>query len=137
MPGMPVEPGAGETRFGMAEANGNPGKKSIFPAFERESKTQGAYRQAGSGEAEKMKCTYCDDVDHLEPRCPTRAADRRKEVCVGIIVFLVSFPAYILGFVLGMWFSALKAGFSFTKDFWPEAWTTIRGKKDDGESSSV
>lgn len=83
-----------------------------------------------------MKCKYCDGLDHLETRCPSRAADRVKEVVVALMVFIVSLPSYILGFLSGMWWSALKTGFSFTKDFWPEAWTTIRGK-DDGESGSV
>jgi hypothetical protein len=84
-----------------------------------------------------MKCTYCDAQDHLETRCPSRAGDRRKEVGLGIVVFFLSFIPYIIGLLAGMWWSALKTGFVFTMDFWPSAWATIRGKKDDGESGTV
>lgn len=85
-----------------------------------------------------MKCTYCDAGDHLETRCPSLAGDRRKEVALAVVVFLFSFPGYILGFFCGMWWSAIRTGFSFTKDFWPDAWTAVSGKsKDDGESNSV
>jgi hypothetical protein len=140
MSGMPLEAGDGQTRPRMAEESSLPGKSSIFPAIKGESKTPGAYREAGSGseEAEKMKCTYCDGFDHLETRCPSRAGDRRKEIGLSLIVFVVSFIPYIIGFMGGIWWSALRTGFSFTKDFWPEAWATIRGKKgEDGESGSV
>lgn len=85
-----------------------------------------------------MKCSYCDGFDHLDSSCPARAGDRRKEVILSLIVFLLSFVFYIVGFVAGMWWSALRTGFLYTNDFWPEAWTTIRGKKaEDGESGSV
>lgn len=134
MSGLPDEAGAGQTRPGAAESGSSAGKSSVFPAVERKSETSGSGRQGG--ETEAMKCTYCDGLDHLESRCPSRAGDRVKEVIMALIVFIFALPSYILGFLSGIWWSALKTGFSFTKDFWPEAWTTIRGK-DDGESGSV
>lgn len=85
-----------------------------------------------------MKCTYCDALDHLETRCPTRAGDRRKELILGMTFFILMLPCYIIGFIGGMCWSALKAGFEFTDGFWPQTWNAIRGKKkEDGESGSV
>lgn len=81
-----------------------------------------------------MKCEYCDQLDHLESSCPTRKADRRTEVGVGIFFMVVMAPFYVLGLFAGLVWSASKAGFHFTNDFWPETWKAIRGKrKDDGE----
>lgn len=85
-----------------------------------------------------MKCTYCDEADHLEIRCPSRAGDRRKEIGLAVVVFLLSFPGYIIGLLAGMWWSAIRSAFMFTKDFWPDAWSAVsEKKKEDGESGTV
>lgn len=82
---------------------------------------------------EKMKCEYCDAIDHLESACPVKAADRRGEVLLGVVVAIVMTPFYAVGFVAGLAWSAIQAGFDFTADFWPQSWKTIRNRKVDDE----
>ncbi len=83
-----------------------------------------------------MKCDYCEKADHLESVCPTKAGDRRLELLLGIAFFVPMLPFYAIGWLSGMAWSALKAGFYFTEGFWPQTWSAIRGKRGDDESVS-
>lgn len=81
-----------------------------------------------------MKCDYCAAPDHLVTVCPTKAADRRKELIVGILFFVIMVPAWLLGAFFGLGWSSLRAGFMWMDDIWPQTWKAIAGKKkDEGE----
>lgn len=82
-----------------------------------------------------MKCEYCDALDHLLTSCPTKAADRRKEIIVGILFFVLMVPAWLLGMIFGLCCSAFKSGFVWMTDVWPQTWDALRGKKVDDDDS--
>lgn len=80
-----------------------------------------------------MKCEYCDKLDHLESSCPSKKADKRKEIGLGLFFISILGPLWIIGAILGGVWSALKEGFQFSDGMWPQTWTAIRGKKKDDE----
>lgn len=84
-----------------------------------------------------MKCEYCEATDHLETSCPTRAADRRKEVILAVFFLVLMSPAWILGTFLGLCWSSFTSAFKWMDGMWPQTWKAIRGvNKDERESNS-
>lgn len=116
----------------MAQADGGHTEEERVQADEGKREAEGGGFE--TVEKSKMKCDYCDKDDHLESACPMKAADRRGEVVIGVIVAIVMIPFYAVGFVMGLAWSAAQAGFNFTSDFWPQCWKTIRNKKGEDEA---
>lgn len=82
-----------------------------------------------------MKCEYCDAIDHLLTSCPTKAADRRKEVIVGILFLVLMVPAWLLGMIIGLCCNSFKHGFLWMNGIWPQTWNALRGKKGEEDES--
>lgn len=79
-----------------------------------------------------FKCDYCDSTTHAEVDCAQKKNDRALEKGIGCITVAFLFIPALLGGVAGAIWGALRSGFQFGEDFWPEAWKAIRGKKKNG-----
>lgn len=78
-----------------------------------------------------MKCDYCSGEDHLVSLCPSKSRERRMELILGILFIIPVVPFYIVGWVSGMAWSALRSGFQSMKDFWKDTATIIKGREGD------
>lgn len=76
-----------------------------------------------------LKCDYCDSLTHAEVDCQKRKIDKRLAASIAWITVGLLFFFSLLGGIAGAIWGALRAGFSFTEDFWPEAWNSVRGKE--------
>lgn len=85
--------------------------------------------------SEYFKCGYCSKGGHSEEYCPTRKSDRRFEILIGFIPFVVSGFLFVVGGVVGFLFSSFWRGFLYFKDSWPWAKTLVFGKKEREEST--
>lgn len=93
--------------------------------------------EGGTFKVEKiMKCIYCGKEDHLESACSDKTASRRGEMLMGIAFAVFMAPFFAIGFLIGMVWSSLKAGFDFTWDSWPEVWKMILPKKKEDKDES-
>jgi hypothetical protein len=81
-----------------------------------------------------FKCDYCESPTHEEVDCGQRKADRRTEVALGCFMAMFLVPFVILGGAVGAIWGAARSGFKVMETFWPEAWSAIRGKKQNGGS---
>lgn len=81
-----------------------------------------------------MKCTYCNSDTHLEIDCPVRKNERRNEKALGWFFVCLLFPFWLIGAFAGAAWSALRAGFDFCGDAWPESrkWTGAKKEEDPG-----
>lgn len=82
-----------------------------------------------------LKCDYCDSATHVEVDCQKRKVDRRLEATLAFVTISLLFFFSLIGGIIGAIWGAMRAGFKFTEDFWPEAWKSVRVKRKDGGQS--
>lgn len=77
-------------------------------------------------------CGYCEEYGHQESDCRWRKTERKLDLAICFFVGLFLMPLALIGAVAGAAWSALRAGFTLSANFWDRWKALIRGPKGDG-----
>lgn len=77
-----------------------------------------------------MPCSYCGGYEHALGDCPKAIKDRKADIVFSRIFIISSFPLWCLGSIVGMIYSAIKAGFVATHNLWESAISILRDKSE-------
>lgn len=82
-----------------------------------------------------MPCEYCGYYDHAKSDCPAARSDQRRDAVLGRLAIVGLAPLVIVGAIIGLIYSGLRAGFMCTRDLWNQAMALVRKKPDPPETA--